>query len=67
MVITREDNKIIIETNGFINMNAVQELIDYINVLEIVAQNQGTEEQAAALAREIDKAWWADNKSRFLP
>lgn len=67
MVITRQDKKIIIETNGSINMEAVQRLIDYINVLEITSQNQGTEEQAAELAREIDKNWWAANKSRFLP
>lgn len=67
MVITRQDKKIIIETNGSINMEAVQRLIDYINVLEITSQNQGTEEQAAELAREIDKNWWTANKSRFLP
>ena len=48
-------------------MEAVQKLIDYINVLEITSQNQGTEEQAAALAKEIDKNWWSENKHRFLP
>lgn len=67
MVITRQDKTILIETNGSINMEAIQKLIDYINVMEITSQNQGTEEQAAELAKEIDKNWWSANKSRFLP
>ncbi|GAB3981701.1 hypothetical protein GCM10028806_51860 [Spirosoma terrae] len=66
MVITRDNNKIIIQAVSSINMDAVQRLIDYINVLEITANNQGTEEQAAALADEIDRNWWAENKKRFL-
>lgn len=66
MVITRDNNKIIIQAVSSINMDAVQRLIDYINVLEITANNQGTEEQAAALADEIDRNWWAENKNRFL-
>ncbi|GAB4016848.1 hypothetical protein GCM10028808_46590 [Spirosoma migulaei] len=67
MVITRQDRNILIEANDSINMEAVQKLIDYINVLEIVSQNQGSEEQAAELAAESDKNWWSENKSRFLP
>ncbi len=67
MVITRQDRNIIIQANDSINMGAVQKLIDYINVLEITSQNKGTEEQAAELAREINKNWWSANKSRFLP
>ncbi len=67
MVITRQDKNILIQTNGSINMEAVQRLIDYINILEITSQNQGTEEQAAELARDVNKKWWSENKSRFLP
>ncbi|GAB2565165.1 hypothetical protein [Spirosoma areae] len=67
MVITRQDKNILIQTNGSINMEAVQRLIDYINVLEITSQNQGTAEQAAELARDVNKKWWSENKSRFLP
>lgn len=67
MVIERENNTIVIRPNGTINMEAVQKVIDYINVLEIVAKSQGTEEQAAQLAREVDNNWWQANKHRFLP
>ncbi|MCF0054075.1 hypothetical protein LXM25_28640 [Dyadobacter sp. LJ53] len=67
MVITRQDRNIIIEASDSINMDAVQKVIDYINILEIAAKNQGTEKDASDLAKHVDKNWWAENKSRFLP
>ncbi|MCF2493196.1 hypothetical protein [Dyadobacter chenhuakuii] len=67
MVITRQDRNIIIEASDSINMGAVQKVIDYINILEIVAKNQGSEEQASDLAELVNKSWWSENKSRFLP
>ncbi|GAB2770839.1 hypothetical protein GCM10027275_11930 [Rhabdobacter roseus] len=66
-VITRQNRNIIIETDDSINMEAVQKLIDYINILEITSKNQGTEEEAAELAREVNKKWWSENKARLLP
>lgn len=67
MVITRQNRNITIEANDSVNMEAVQRVIDYINILEITAKNQGTEEQATELAREVEANWWKANKSRFLP
>ncbi|WP_373514490.1 hypothetical protein [Persicitalea sp.] len=65
--IIRQNKNIIIEASDSIDMEAVQKVIDYINILETTAKNQGTEEQAAELARETEANWWRDNKSRFLP
>jgi hypothetical protein len=67
MVIERSNQDIIIRPTKAINMDAVQKVIDYINVLEIASQNLGTEEQAAELAKEIDTEWWEENKHRFIP
>ncbi len=66
MVIERQNNEIVIRPNGSVNMEAVQKVIDYINVLEIVAQNQGTESEAGQLANSIEGNWWSKNKRRFL-
>ena len=66
MIIERQNNEIVIRPNGSVNMEAVQKVIDYINVLEIVSQNQGTEEQAIALARDAERTWWTKNRHRFL-
>jgi hypothetical protein len=67
MVIERLNQDIIIRPTSEINMVAVQKVIDYINVLEIVSQNQGTEEQAEKLANEINANWWNENRHRFIP
>ena len=66
MVITRDNQNIIIKPNENVNMVAVQKLIDYINVLEIFSQKQGTLEEAADLAEEVDKKWWQENRHRFI-
>jgi len=66
MVIERTEQGILIKTTAPVNMKAVQKIIDYFNVLEITSRAKGTEEQAAELADEVDKKWWAENKHRFL-
>ena len=66
MVITRNNDSIIITPGDGINMDAVQQLIDYINVLEIAANKKGTEEEAAEMANEVNNNWWKSNKHRFL-
>ena len=67
MVIERDKDDIVIRLNAnLINIEEVQKFADYFRVLESNTKNQGTEEEAAALADEIDKKWWKENKHRFL-
>lgn len=67
MVIERENENVIIKVNpALIGMDEVQRTIDYLRILESNAKNQGTQEEADALAREINKGWWAENKHRFI-
>jgi len=66
MVIEQTEQGILIKTTAPVNMKAVQKIIDYFTVLEITSRSQGTEEQAAQLADEVDKKWWQENKGRFL-
>lgn len=66
MVIERQNQDIVFRLNGSLDIRAAQKLVDYFNLMESIAKNQGTEEQAAELAREVDKAWWAKNRSRFI-
>lgn len=51
---------------NLIGLEQVQKVAAYLRILEGNAQNQGTDEQAAALADEVDKSWWNENKHRFL-
>ncbi|WP_184550521.1 hypothetical protein [Mucilaginibacter sp. FT3.2] len=66
MTIEQTDQGILIKTTAPVNMKAVQKIIDYFSVMEIVSRNQGTEEQAGELSNEVDKKWWQENKHRFL-
>lgn len=70
MVIERDNENIIIKIKasllGAHGMQEVQQFADYVRVLESNAKNQGTQEQADALAEEINRNWWAENKQRFL-
>lgn len=67
MIIERQNEDIVIRLNAsLINMDEVQKLTSYFRFIESNAQNNGTEEQAAELAREVHSAWWAKNRSRFI-
>jgi hypothetical protein len=65
MTIEQTEQGILIKTTAPVNMKAVQKIIDYFSVMEIVSRNQGTEEQASELSNEVDKKWWQENKDRF--
>lgn len=68
MVIERQNNEIIIRLpDSLLEVKEIQRLFDYFRFMDSNAKNQGTEEQAAELAREVNKAWWNANKHRFLP
>jgi hypothetical protein len=67
MVIEYQNQEIVIRLPGSMDRDAVRKVVDYFNALEIISQNQGTEEQASELAREVEANWWKANKQRFLP
>ena len=67
MVIERENENVVIRVNSdLVGMDEIQKMIDYFRILESSAQNQGTQEEADALARESQKGWWKENRRRFI-
>jgi hypothetical protein len=67
MVIERDNENVIIKVNpSLVGMDEVQRVIDHFRILESNSQNKGTQQEADALAREINKEWWAENKHRFI-
>lgn len=68
MLVERQNEDIVIRLNAaLVDIRDVQHLVDSFRFIESVAKNQGTEEQAAELAREAEANWWKRNKQRFLP
>ena len=66
MTVKRVESGFLISLPNSFKMEQIQVLLDYFKAMEIVAQNKGTTEQAAALAEEVDANWWKQNKQRFL-
>lgn len=66
MVIERTEQGILIKTTVAMNTKDVQKIIDYFTLKELISKNEGTEEQAAELAREAEKSWWEANKHQFV-
>lgn len=68
MVIERQNQDIVIRLDGsVVDIREVQKFVDYFRFMESNAKNQGTEGQAAQLARQVHAEWWKENKQRFLP
>lgn len=66
MVIERTTEGILIKTTVPTDTKSAQRIIEYFNLLEIASHKQGTEEEAAQLADEVDRKFWEANKHRFL-
>jgi hypothetical protein len=66
MKVIRENNEIKISLpDNLIDINEVQNLLDYFRYREISSKSKGTQKDADALANEINKSWWDKNKRRF--
>jgi len=48
------------------DFRVVQSVVEYLQIVEMLMQNQGTEENAMQLAQEIDANWWTNNRKRFI-
>ena len=58
-----QDNKVVIEFEiGEYNEN----LIDFLELLEISNKSCATEKEIEAISEEIKEDWWSKNKHRFL-
>lgn len=65
MTIERENDNLVIKLDDSVDMKAVQKIIDYFNLMDSIAKNQGTEDQVEELAMESHKDWLKENKHRL--
>lgn len=66
MVIEQQNQDLIIRISAPVDIRATQKVVDYLSLMESISKNQGTEEEAAELARDIHKDWWIKNRSLFI-
>ncbi len=66
MLLERTDKEVIIRLPASIDWESLELMIRFIKYRELVAQSQAKQEDIDALAREVNKQWWEENKDRFL-
>ena len=66
MVIERINDEIIFRLPADIDTTGLQRIVNYLKYKEAIRNSKGTEQQANELADESKKAWWAENKARFI-
>ena len=66
MVIERNNKEVIIRLPACVNTEGLQTLIDYLSYKEAIAKSKAKQSLADALAKDVKKGWWANNRERIV-
>ena len=66
MVIERNTNEIIIRIPSFVNIDGIQNIIDYLTYKEATAKSEATTDDVAALVEEVKKNRWEKRRKILL-
>jgi hypothetical protein len=67
MKIERKDKNLIIKIpEDVLEIEELQELLDYLRFRSITSKSKATEKNIEEIANEIDSSWWSKNKERFM-
>ena len=66
MIIERTKSEIVIRVSSKVDTYGLQRLLDYLRYQELTASSQAKQSDVDALAKEVNKNWWDNNKHRFI-
>jgi len=66
MVIERVNDELVIRLPLFMNIDAMQRMINLISLKEATARSVATQEDIDLLAKEVNKGWWAKNRNCYI-
>jgi hypothetical protein len=66
MTIERTAEEIIIRISSSINVDDIQQLIDYLTYKQIVSKSPATQKEADALVANVKKGRWAQRRNAFI-
>ena len=66
MTIERVANEIIIKIPSSVDIDGVQQLIDYLQYKEITSRSKATQADVDKLTQEIKKGSWAKRRSKLI-
>ncbi|MEO6734491.1 MAG: hypothetical protein ABIN01_24945 [Ferruginibacter sp.] len=66
MVIERTSKEVIIRLPPYVDTTGLQRLVDYLTYKEATSKSKVRQSDVDALAKEVKKGWWANNRNRFV-
>lgn len=66
MKIERTDKEIIIRLPASVDVEELQDFVDYIRYKEITSKFQIDQSEVDKLANGINESWWSKNKAKFI-
>jgi DeoR/GlpR family transcriptional regulator of sugar metabolism len=66
MIIERTKSEIVIRMSSKVDTYGLQRLLDYLRYQKLTASSQAKQSDVDALAKEVNKNWWDNNKHRFI-
>jgi hypothetical protein len=66
MQIERTSDEIIIRLPPWVKLGAIENLLDYLAYSEATLRSQATQEEIDAVAKEVKKGWWKQNRERLV-
>ena len=65
MTVERVNDEVVVRMPFFMNIEALQRTIDLLSLKEATARSVATQADIDTLAKEVNKGWWAKNRSRY--
>jgi len=66
MTVEQTDSEVIIRMPKVMNFEVIQRMIDLITLKEATADSVAKQEDIDILAKEVNKGWWAKNRSKYI-
>lgn len=66
MLIERTKKQIVIKVSPLVDAFGFQQIMDYLNYLEVTSKSKATQDDADKLANELNENWWKKNRKRFI-
>jgi hypothetical protein len=66
MLIERTSKEVIIRLPLYVDTEELQQIVDYLTYKEATSKSKAKQSDVDKLAKEVNKNWWAKNRSRFI-
>jgi hypothetical protein len=66
MNIRAKNSETIISIPNTVSFTYLQDFLDYINIKTIVSKSKATQKEITKISEDSQKAWWKNNKAKFV-